>query len=336
MPGALYRGHMGSKWPGPLAGPAASDALLSRVAMVAASLETATDRSDIEHIHRLRTSLRRIRAVMRAYSPVFPREPWSALREETAELFRSTSALRDIDVQTARLTAQRTEAPRIAGDGIRSFILEYRAGEKAALSGVEDALDTFLRHDCLRAIGEWAIWARGGPVPLDFRLVDTRPEGEGRKLPAESLARRKLRRAVRGTIRAMESVAVGDAKAEALTEFEGPDLHALRLGVKKLRYTCEVFSALPGRGALRKRARVLGGIQADLGDVHDADICEAHLLEAIDGLRAGDPLAPGLTYLLGDTRARRTAALDRLCRAWTPTTLRAWLEQVPARAASGK
>lgn len=313
------------------AGPASADALLTRVGLVAAALERATDRSDVEHVHKLRTSLRRLRAVMRAYAPVFPPSAWRALREEVAELFRATSPLRDLDVQTERLSQLEEDAPRVALPGIDAALEDYAHVMKAAESDVEGAVDVFARRDTLRAVGEWAVWAKGGPVPLDFRLDPGGLDGSTRRREACPLARRRLTKTSRGVrkglVAATERVPAAGAELSALAS---PDLHSLRIAAKKLRYTCEVFVPVLPRANLRKRAKELGLLQDHLGDLRDADVGEARLLGVLDDLSPGDSLAPGYAYLLGDTRAGRIAAAAELDGAWTAAGLDGWLRELEA------
>ena len=306
-------------------GDAACTAVLARVGLVAGALESARDRSDIEHVHKLRTSLRRLRAAMTVYAPLFRTNDWRVLRDEVAALFRASSPLRDLDVQRARLSTVLDEAPpearaavaALAAPGVERMTTLATAGEERFVGDLLRALDTFERAATLRRIAQLAVAARDAPSTV------CDPDVARRSAAAHGV------RAVRKRVKAARSLLESDlfaGTADVPLSAAAPEaLHDLRIAVKKLRYAGEVCrDVVPV--PLGPPLATLSGLQEILGDLHDVDVRVADCVRAADTVPAS--AAAGLGFLLGESSARRAVLCAALDRDWTTASLHDWLRRL--------
>ena len=171
---------------------------------------------DPEPLHRMRTSTRRLRAVLKLSRGVLPRRERRLLNDELAWLARCLGPVRDLDVMIAEL-------PRLLGP---------------VVSGPHDASMTSLTD----WLAERRLLAR---APLGATLAGPRFEGllslltdasvspHRRKasLPAATLLRPRL----------LEQLRLFEAQAGTLsTASSSDDLHRVRILNKRLRYGCEL------------------------------------------------------------------------------------------------
>ncbi len=82
---------------------------------------------DIEELHNMRVSSRRLRAAMDAFEAAFPRAEYRGYLRQVKEITDTLGDARDLDVAMERLDAL---LPQMAGDeraGLRGLIARYRA-----------------------------------------------------------------------------------------------------------------------------------------------------------------------------------------------------------------
>lgn len=102
--------------------------------------------------------------------------------------------------------------------------------------------------------------------------------------------------------------------------------HAMRIAVKRLRYTMEVFSPLY-EGELKNQLAVCKKLQDSLGDLHDCDVWMDYLPQFMEEERAysldyfGQDgsfgiLEPGLLHLQLHLRERRSAIYEEFAACW--------------------
>ena len=239
---------------------------------------------DPEETHKMRTAVRRLRAVLGAVKDMF--EPrWVAhLRRELDWLGEVLGARRDLDVLYEHLSAE--VAPLRAGRVAAREMLErldrqrHRAGERArdAVEGPRYA----------RLIERLRQGADHPPiVDPDVSL----PEVAAR-------AFRKLRKAVEE---------LPDKPADA-------ELHKVRIRVKRARYAAELAEPMAGKPAKRfiKRAKKL---QDTLGEHQDAAVAEQRVRRLMRAVRR--PLADAVSQrLVEKQRVRRQEARADFVDAW--------------------
>lgn len=208
--------------------------------------EGASTRDDPEYIHQMRVATRRLRAALRLFKPLLPPELEAALLPPLRERMALLGAARDMDVLLGEIAAP---------------VMNSLAGEPrlAALVGVI----TERRHRLRQA----AMHDLRGPhfgqfVLLAGDLLHRPPFDPPPPAGTESLAAfaderiRKLRKKV---LRLAEAAHTDDPAS----------LHALRIGIKRLRYALEFFAPLaPGKSLANKLDR-LAALQDTLGQIND-------------------------------------------------------------------
>jgi CHAD domain-containing protein len=99
---------------------------------------------DIEELHSMRVSSRRLRAAMDAFEGAFPRKTFRPLLRRVKEITDVLGDARDLDVAIERLTRLLPDTPAEERPGIEGLVARYRE-ERAAESPHIEAL--FARLD---------------------------------------------------------------------------------------------------------------------------------------------------------------------------------------------
>jgi CHAD domain-containing protein len=211
---------------------------------VLVELKNVRSSPDADAVHDLRVAIRRCRSVAAVMEEVDPDPAWLAMRKLARKLFRSLGALRDAQVMNEWVKKLAPET-----DAVRSHL-------QSAFESSEPAL----RAAAIRVAGKfdekpWTRLAR--TLRQRARLV---PVGS---LAAECLALERFERA-------------RDLHTRALRTEKPRPWHALRIGVKRFRYTVE--SLLPEHYAAWSEN--LKRVQDLLGDIHDLDILSASVRES--------------------------------------------------------
>lgn len=94
---------------------------------------------DIEQLHAMRVSSRRLRAAMDAFEAAFPRGEFRRHLRQVKEITDVLGDARDLDVATERLAAIRSELAPDEQPGVDGLIRRYR-GERAGQTPVIAAL----------------------------------------------------------------------------------------------------------------------------------------------------------------------------------------------------
>ena len=215
---------------------------------LAASL---VDEAGIELVHDLRVAMRRCRSLAQGLAAVDPvgRAMWRRLSATGRPLFAGLGALRDTQV-------------------MRQWMVDLVPGDASATA--VGAIDAGVAHLVAGAVAAIAAFDTVAWDELSL-LAPTRADVMLQKRPALvwlALVRFQEARALHVT---------------AMRRRQAEDLHQVRIGVKRLRYTLE--SLLPERH--RGVAKVLRRLQDVLGDLHDLDVVLATLGEAEAAVRAG-------------------------------------------------
>jgi len=256
---------------------------------------------DPEGVHQMRVATRRLRAALRVFKGRL--EVPERVRRGLRRLARRLGAVRDHDVlltlvrehHLPHLTGpERARLGRIIGDW-----REERAGAQKRLG---KALARRRHAKLLKTLVQWA--------------EATRPEG-----PADAAAD--------VLAEAVESQAVALARHGGITEAapSPEDLHGLRIGFKRLRYTLDIHAAACGLGYDVER-RLARRMQDVLGEIHDRDLL-------LDRLAAGKRLYrgpwPDLHPRLAHERQALVRRFLRLRGEWIRRTREPVLEDDPAR-----
>jgi CHAD domain-containing protein len=221
---------------------------------VVKELENLRNSSDPDVVHDLRVAMRRCRSVAAVIEEVDPDRAWPELRKATRKLFRSLGALRDAQVmdEWVKKLASETDAVR------------------AHLHSAFEISEPRLRENTLRVAAKIDLKA--------WKHLQRTVRHRSRLVPAGSLAAECL------ALERFESAK--ELHAKALRTEKPKPWHALRIGLKRFRYTVE--GLLPDQYAAWSDN--LKRLQDILGEIHDLDVLavkvhKSDLLETEDSFK---------------------------------------------------
>ena len=93
---------------------------------------------DIEELHAMRVSSRRLRAAMDAFEVAFPAKSFRPLLRQVKEITDVLGEARDLDVAVQRLTRTLTAMDEDERPGIEGLIARYRQDPTLALTALPD------------------------------------------------------------------------------------------------------------------------------------------------------------------------------------------------------
>jgi CHAD domain-containing protein len=233
---------------------------------------------DPEAVHQSRVATRRLRSDLRTLRPLLDQGRVRALRDELRWLGAALGTVRDSDVLLERLQADVAaldEPDQRGGRGLIERLERERERARGELLDVLASERYVALLDSLVAFGASPPLVGGGSRPA-------------RKAVPRLAARpwRRLRRAI----------------ANLPEPPSNDELHQVRIRVKHGRYAAELAAPVLGTPA-RRFARVLGALQDELGQLHDAVVAEQWLRTAASDVRAPGPFVAGL--LAAKNRARQ-------------------------------
>ncbi|MFW8634484.1 CHAD domain-containing protein [Cribrihabitans pelagius] len=211
---------------------------------------------DTEFLHDYRIALRRIRALLSGLKDVLPAEDAARLRRDLKALMTQTNGLRDLDVWLLEQDRFRAMLPASLHPGLSALFAAIRARRAACQ-----------RELAARLGGAAYRWHMAG---LTAEAAAARPQGSGAALPAGALARQLIARRHAKLCRAAARITAQSPDAE---------IHALRIGCKKLRYLMELFAPLFPAAELSQALKPLKRLQERLGRFNDCAQQQATLLE---------------------------------------------------------
>lgn len=220
-----------------------------------------------EGVHQMRVALRKLRVAMSLLSPE-QRAPLAGLVETAKEISRVLGAGRDYDVLLTDMTYP--VARKLGRDGeFARLVLAIEARRARNWEGIRTCLTSSLFRSFVVDVAA-ATYQRPW---LSSASMHSTMESD-----VLAFARRHVRRRVVQSRKAV--LKSGKLKA--------PEVHELRIKLKKLRYTLEFFSSvLPKRytrGALRRVSR----LQTVLGKMNDAVVTRTLVRDLLSEQRVGE------------------------------------------------
>ena len=207
-------------------------------------LEEAARAGDVEAVHQLRVTTRRLRATLRLFAPMLPRRFADGADRELAWVAGTVGAVRDLDVLFEAIHARAVRLDPELRRALGPVGLAIHEQREAALAALGEAIEG---GRCRRLVHRLTMFADAPTAPRrTVRLGDAAPR------LVEPLLR-SVRRAARR---------LDGASPPA-------DFHRLRVRVKRLRYGLETLRGLAGKPAARLLAR-LEDAQDVLGASQDA------------------------------------------------------------------
>ena len=92
---------------------------------------------DIEELHSMRVSSRRLRAAMDAFEGAFPRKSFRPLLRQVKEITDVLGGARDLDVAIERLSRSLPDTPTDERPGIEGLVARYREDRGAETPKIE-------------------------------------------------------------------------------------------------------------------------------------------------------------------------------------------------------
>lgn len=199
-------------------------------------LDSVRSSPETDAVHDLRVAIRRCRSVAAAMEEVDPDPAWPTMRKAARKLFRALGALRDAQVMIEWVNKLGPQNDPLRAHFQTSF----------------ESKEPELREAAVRAVAKFDHRA--------WRRLERALRQRSRMVPAGSLAAECV---------ALERFeAAKELHVKALRTEKPKPWHALRIGLKRFRYTVE--SLLPERYALWSDN--LKRVQDLLGEVHDFDV----------------------------------------------------------------
>jgi adenylate cyclase len=245
---------------------------------------------DPEYIHQMRVATRRLRAALRLFGPRLPAGFASRLTEPLQELMAVLGQARDLDVLLAEIAepvlAALPDEPRLAA--LTGIITERRFDRRrAAVAFLRSPRFGAAALEVLQALHGLDIPApkvgAGGTAEISDTAATPALPDRVADFAADRL--RRLRKKVLGL-------------AARASIDDPPSLHALRIGIKRLRYALEFFAPLASPRALRRLLGHLAELQETLGQINDLANAGT-LLMACAQERGGDPRLREAVTLIG-------------------------------------
>ena len=251
-----------------------------------ANREGAIVTDDPEYVHQMRVAMRRLRAAMRMFRPALPADFYEHMTPLLRELMSQLGQARDLDVLFAEIVNPVAHAlpfePRLTelANVITNRLYEVRATTRS-----------FLQRP---AHGQRLLMATQWLNGKDFVKP---PDQAGASVSLLEFADKRLHRLLRNVLRLADCARIEDPAS----------LHALRIGIKRLRYGIEFFGhMIPGNKGTKVVLR-LAGLQEELGQLNDLASAGTLLMDC-----AGEDaqLREAVTLIGGWHGARHKALLD--------------------------
>lgn len=267
---------------------------------VVANLPSAYRGEDAEGVHQLRVGIRRLRAAFSVFRPAVPESDREALGIELRWLQQEVGPAREWDVLIDGTL--RDMAAWVPGrEALDPLVAVAEARRAEAYERTRAALASPRCTDLMLRLESWIdsqLWGtpRGAhPAEMADDLLDR---------PVESFAAKILR------ARHAKTEKLG----RQLRQLDGPELHDLRIRVKKLRYAADFFRDLYAGKAAKRYLGTLKSLQEVMGTAHDAATAAGLIadLERAAGPEAGRAVA----LVHGWTAARHKVDRERVLRLW--------------------
>ena len=227
--------------------------LLTRTRDLEGQVDGARKNNDIEYVHKLRVASRRTRAALDLFGACFGRKVTKRWSRTIKKVTRSSGAARDADVQIAFLEkyAKINEDKNVAR-GLDYLITIYTTRRRSMQVTVTKALDDLESSEILDDIAHSCSALKAGErQESDIKTLDT----YGKAYDHISTK--------------LNEVLVLDPFVH--DEGAAAKHHELRIAIKRLRYTMEIFSPLYKRG-LTDQIFLMKRFQDLLGEMHDCDV----------------------------------------------------------------
>lgn len=224
----------------------ASQALKAQARAIKKNLKP-LQKADSDAIHDMRVASRRLRAVLTELRSSFDPKQAEPLRKKARKITRNLGRARELDVSIALLETLDDEFKgKPATVHLAEFLLKERGEEDAAVAKAAKL---------------------AGSKKFTAAIKELAAGGDSCR----------IRQAAKSTTARYEGVVAAYNEWHAKSTSE--TLHALRVALKKFRYTCEIFADLYGK-PMKTFIKSLKEIQETLGQWHDYSVLKNDIEKA--------------------------------------------------------
>jgi len=244
-----------------------ADTLLTRTRQLEDQVHGVRKSKDIEYVHKLRVASRRTRAALALFKPCFGKKLTKKWSKTIRNVTRSSGAIRDADVQIAFLkNYTQTNQDKNAARGLDHLIRTHAARRRAMQVNMTKALDDLEASGILSDIIDGC----------DALKAKERKESDIKTLATYGKAYDHISSRL-DEVLALEPFIHEESAAEKH--------HELRIAIKRLRYTMEIFSPLYKNGLI-DQISLMKRFQDQLGELHDCDVWIQELNVKTDNMPA--------------------------------------------------
>jgi CHAD domain-containing protein len=286
-----------------------AQALLKHLRTLRREMVGVRQNADSECVHRMRVASRRLRSVLPLFADCLPPKRARTWRKQLRRVTRPLGAARDTDVHMAFvqhfLQACQDETVR---PGVARLLLRLQQQRQHLQPPVVEALDWLTSHRWVETVAHTVRQCIKQTQSQDSTTLSPQTYQQMQQVITERL----------------------NALLDSAAAVQGPsaqtELHALRIAVKRLRYTLEAFEPLY-HGEFKTPLHTTRTLQDLLGDVHDCDVW-LHTLprfeakertRTIEYFGAAEPfvaLEPGLHALEDNRRQYRAQCYQAFDAFW--------------------
>ncbi len=248
---------------------------------------------DIEDVHDMRVATRKMRSLFRLLDAYYKRNTIRDYKTELRHLASTLGTVRDLDVLI---------------DDIRTYQATLNAPQQADLQQAVDELDNqreVVRHDLVEALDSrlYNRFIKGFSKFLTVSGEEAKSTSKDEVVPVQ----------VRHILPIMiyQRVAAVRAYDSVLVDADAPTLHALRIELKRLRYTLSLFSEVLGPQVVDYIEEVKG-LQDCLGHMNDAVVARSYLSDFLK-----DSHLAALTDYISSIEEKEIALKGHLFELWT-------------------
>lgn len=296
-----------------------STTLLKQVTELEANAKAARE-MEAEGVHQMRVASRRLRAALPIFSSCFKESQHGRWRDGVKGLTKALGEARDTDVQVEYLRSFLEKAIEAERPGAKALLELKEASRRGQQEQVLGWLDNMNEEGVLREMADLL-------AKKVQRLEARNPDLRGRPSFAAGLAHVSYRV---GKVLELEPF-VSDQGAVQKH-------HAMRIAIKRLRYTLETFRPLFD-DQLKEEINALKEVQDLLGEMHDCDVWLASMDDLQTELCAPvgnvEVLLPGLKAVKDDRSMVRGELYGRFFERWSELRKKRTLERLTDRFQAG-
>lgn len=238
-----------------------SNVLLDHVQKLDSLMGGASKNEDVEYVHKLRVTSRRIRAALSLFEECYPKKEYKRWLKEIKKVTSSLGAARDLDVQILFLKKHRMKAENADIFEAMHYLLKIMEAQRSEIQ--KDVVRVLQEIKDLEVLTEMK-------QTFERILISTKTKNNIIEWDTKTymLAHKHIAKRLTG----FQRMKVCVNKEKDVTQH-----HQMRIKAKKFRYTLEIFNTLY-KDQLKDDITVMKTFQDLLGEMHDCDVWKDRLL----------------------------------------------------------